>query len=179
MRIQCNMCNVYRCLKQMLDLCKHLSQMFTRCGSAFGGFWVLRHNIRSPLWAPTQPRFYLNFWRLSEWTRLALFYRFFFLPTSYLVETKMSQQKNNQKVACNMSNFSPILVSNISFLLLPTGSPIMKLGQFWPFGPPPDHPKWYLTSKSSPQPSISIFRKSKKKLATFPINFFRGITKVW
>ena len=85
----------------------------------------------------------------------------------------MSQQKNNQKVACNMSNLSPILVSIFSFLLLPTGSPLMKLGQFWPFGPPPDHPKWYLTSKSSPQPSISIFRKSKKELAIFYTHIYK------
>ena len=91
----------------------------------------------------------------------------------------MSQQKNNQKVVCNMYNLAPILVSNFPLLLLPTGSPLMKLWQFWPFQSPPDHPKCYLTAKSSPQPSIHIFRKSKKKLATFPIDFFRGIAKVW
>ena len=78
-----------------------------------------------------------------------------------------------------MYNLAPILVSNFPLLLLPTGSPLMKLWQFWPFQSPPDHPKCYLTAKSSPQPSIHIFRKSKKKLATFPIDFFRGIAKVW
>ena len=91
----------------------------------------------------------------------------------------MFQQKNNQKVVCNMYNLAPILVSNFPLLLLPTGSPLMKLWQFWPFQSPPDHPKCYLTAKSSPQPSIHIFRKSQKKLATFPIDFFRGIAKVW
>ena len=91
----------------------------------------------------------------------------------------MFQQKNNQKVVCNMYNLAPILVSNFPLLLLPTGSPLMKLWQFWPFQSPPDHTKCYLTAKSSPQPSIHIFRKSQKKLATFPIDFFRGIAKVW
>ena len=55
----------------------------------------------------------------------------------------------------------------------------MKSRKVWPLRPPPDHTKCNLTAKSSPQPSILIFRKSLKKLATFPINFFRGITKVW
>ena len=41
------------------------------------------------------------------------------------------------------------------------------------------HTKCNLTEKSSPLPSILIFMKSKKELATFPIIFFRGITKVW
>ena len=41
------------------------------------------------------------------------------------------------------------------------------------------HTKCNLTEKSSPLPSILIFMKSKKELATFPINFFRGIKKVW
>ena len=51
-------------------------------------------------------------------------------PTSYLAETKMFQQKNNPKVVCNMYNRVPFLVSHFSFLLLPTGSPLMKLWQF-------------------------------------------------
>ena len=71
------------------------------------------------------------------------------------------------------------MVGHFSFLLLATGSPLLKSWQFWPFQSPPDHTKCYLTAKSSPQPSIHIFRKSKKKLATFPIDFFRGIAKVW
>ena len=93
-------------------------------------------------------------------------------PTSYLAQARMFQQKNNQKVVCNMYNWAPILVSNLSFLLLPTGSPLMKLWQFWPFQSPPDHTKCYLTAKSSPQPSIHIFRKSKKKWQLFPLIFF-------
>ena len=53
-------------------------------------------------------------------------------------------------------------------LLLLTGSPLMKLRQFWPFQPPPDHTKCYLTAKSRSQPSIHIYRKS---------NFFSGNSK--
>ena len=68
---------------------------------------------------------------------------------------------------------------SIAFILLPTGSPLTKLGQFWPLLTSPGLTKCYLTAKSSLQHSIHIFRKSQKKLATFPINFFRGITKVW
>ena len=103
----------------------------------------------------------------------------FFVPTTYLAETKMSQQKNNQKVACNMSNLSPILVSIFSFLLLPTGSPLMKLRQFWPFQPPPDHTKCYLAAKSSPQPWIHTSSKIKNKFTTLPIIIIRGIAKLW
>ena len=75
-------------------------------------------------------------WRLSEQrggggekhppnfrSTFATFRPNFFLPTSYLAETKMSEQKNSQKVVCNMSNLSPILVRIFFFLLLPTGSP--------------------------------------------------------
>ena len=65
---------------------------------------------------------------------------------------RMFQQKNNQKVVCNLYNWTPILVSNLSILLLPTGSPLMKLWQFWPFQSPPDHTKCYLTAKISTQP---------------------------
>ena len=96
------------------------------------------------------------------WTTFGTFWPICFVPTTYLAETKMSQQKNNQKVACNMSNLPPILVSIFSFLLLPTGSPLMKLGQVWPLWPLPDHTKCFLTLKCSPQPSIHIFWKSKK-----------------
>ena len=71
------------------------------------------------------------------------------------------------------------MVSHFPLLLLPTGSPLMKFRQVWPLRHSPDHTKRNLTEKSSPQPSILIFRKSQKKLATFPINFFRGIAKVW
>ena len=83
------------------------------------------------------------------------------------------------RVFATCATWHLFLVSHFSFLLLPTVSPLMKLWQFWPFQSPPDHPKCYLTAKSSPQPSIHIFRKSQKKLATFPIDFFRGMAKVW
>ena len=66
-------------------------------------------------------------YNLSLESRLTLFERNLFLQP-HIAETKMSQ-KNNQKVACNMSNLPPILVSIFSFLVLPTGSPLMKLGQ--------------------------------------------------
>ena len=78
----------------------------------------------------------------------------------------------------NINQLSWATNYHFAFLLLPTGSPLMKLRQVCPLWPPPDHTECNLTEKSSPQPSILIFRKSKKKLATFPINFFRGIAKV-
>ena len=78
----------------------------------------------------------------------------------------------------NMPQLTFICVMNFAFILLPTGSPLMKLGQFWPLLPSPGQTKCYMTAKSSLLHSIYIFRKSKKKLATFPINFFRGIAKV-
>ena len=63
-------------------------------------------------------------------------------------------------MACKKYNDGPILVSTFSFLLLP----------LWNWST-----KGYRTAKSSPQPSIIIFGKSKK--FAFPINFFPGITK--
>ena len=60
-------------------------------------------------------------------------------------------------------------------VFFPSCCSLMKLRQFWPFQPPPDPTKCFLTAKSSPQPSIHIFRKSKKKLATLPINIFGGM----
>ena len=92
---------------------------------------------------------------------------------------KKLQHKKNQKVTCNMLQLTFICVSYFGFILLPTGSPLMKLGQFWPLLPSPGKTKCYMNAKSSLQHSIHIFRKSQKKLATFPINFFRGITNVW
>ena len=67
-------------------------------------------------------------------------------------------------MACKKYNDGPILVSTFSFLLLPTRSPLWNWST-----------KGYRTAKSSPQPSIIIFGKSKK--FAFPINFFPGITK--
>ena len=51
-------------------------------------------------------------------------------PTPKLAETKMLQHKKNQKVTCNMLQLTFICVSYFGFILLPTGSPLMKLGQF-------------------------------------------------
>ena len=76
---------------------------------------------------------------------------------------KMFQQKNKQQVVCNLVS---ILASNFSLLLLPTGSPLTKLRQFWPLLPPPKHTICCMTAKSSLQPSI--YRKSKKDWQLFP-----------
>ena len=75
---------------------------------------------------------------------------------------------------CNMLQLTFICVMNFSFILLPTGSPLPKVGQFWPLLPSPDQTKCFLSAKRSLQHSIYILRKSKKKLATFPIKFFSG-----
>ena len=85
-----------------------------------------------------------------HWKHLLYFLTKKWFPTSYLAQARMFQQKNNQKVVCNMYNWAPILVSNFSFLLLPTGSPLMKSWQFWLFQSPPNHTNCYLTAKSSP-----------------------------
>ena len=45
--------------------------------------------------SPTFPGIFCTFWPN------------FFYSTSYLAETQMSQQTNNQKVSCNMSNLPP------------------------------------------------------------------------
>ena len=69
-------------------------------------------------------------WRLGE-ERVCHFLTEFFSPN--LAETKMSQQKNNQKVACNLSNLPPlILVSIFSFLLLLTGAILTIPATSWP-----------------------------------------------
>ena len=47
-----------------------------------------------------------------------------------LAETKMLHHKKDQKVTCNMLQLTFICVSNFGFILLPTGSPLTKLGQF-------------------------------------------------
>ena len=84
----------------------------------------------------------------------------------------MLQHKKTPKVMCNMLKLATICASHFAFLLLPTGSPLMKLGQFWPLLPPPGQTKCYLTAKSSLQHSIHIFRKSKKNQQLFLWAFF-------
>ena len=56
---------------------------------------------------------------------------------------------------------------------------LMKLRQFWPFQPPPDHTKCYLAAKSSPQPWIHTSSEIKNKFTTLPIIIIRGIAKLW
>ena len=78
----------------------------------------------------------------------------------------------------NMLQLTFVCVNNFSFILLPTGSPLTILGQFWPLLPSPGLTKRCLTAKSSLQHSIHIFRKSHKKLATFSLSIFRGTTYI-
>ena len=73
---------------------------------------------------------------------------------------------------CNMLKLATICASHFAFLLLPTGSPLMKLSQFWTLLPSPGQTNWYLTAKSSLQHSIHIFRKSKKNQQLFLWAFF-------
>ena len=84
----------------------------------------------------------------------------------------MLQHKKTPKVTCNVLKLATICASHFAFLLLPTGSPLMKISQFWPLLPPPGQTKCYLTAKSSLQHSIHIFRKSKKNQQLFLWAFF-------
>ena len=72
----------------------------------------------------------------------------------------------------NMPQLTFICVMNFAFILLSTGSPLMKLGQFWPLLPSPGQTKCYMTAKSSLPYSIYIFGKSKKNWQLFPLIFF-------
>ena len=42
----------------------------------------------------------------------------------------IGKRKKTQKVTCNVLKLATICASHFAFLLLPTGSPLMKLGQF-------------------------------------------------
>ena len=99
----------------------------------------------------------------------------FFLQHHISPRLRCSKRKITKKVLARCLTFHLFwtLVSIFSFLLLPTGSTLMKLGQVWPLWPPPDHTKCFLTLKSSPQPFIYIFRKSKK-IGNFSHSFFSG-----
>ena len=69
----------------------------------------------------------------------------------------------------NMLQLTFFCVMNFAFILLPTGSPLMKLGQFWPLLPPPSMTKYYFTEQSSLWHSFYIFR-NREKMVTFPNN---------
>ena len=48
----------------------------------------------------------------------------------YIAETKMLQHKKIPKVTCTVLKLATICASHFAFILLPTGSPLTKLGQF-------------------------------------------------
>ena len=50
-------------------------------------------------------------------------------PTPKLAKTKMLQHKKAPKVTCNVLKLATFCVSHFAFLLLPTGSTLMKLDQ--------------------------------------------------
>ena len=70
------------------------------------------------------------------------------------------QTQPNPKVMWNILQLTFICVMNFAFILFPTESPLVKLGQFWPLLPSPGWTKCYLIAKSSLQ--HSIFMKSQK-----------------
>ena len=72
----------------------------------------------------------------------------------------LGQTQPNPKVMWNILQLTFICVMNFAFILFPTESPLVKLGQFWPLLPSPGWTKCYLIAKSSLQ--HSIFMKSQK-----------------
>ena len=100
--------------------------------------------------------------------RLALFDQIFFSQPHISPRPRCPNRKISKKLLAIC-----LTCHQFWFVFFPSCCSLTKLGQFWPFRPPPGHPKWYLTSKSSLQPSIHIFRKSKKN-GNFSHLFFSG-----
>ena len=86
-------------------------------------------------------------------------------------ETALSAEPIVDKEFYQMRDQSAPLMQPISLLLHPI-LPVYAIfvSNYWP---------WYDTGSRYWTEHQSVDRKSKKKLATFPIDFFRGITKVW
>ena len=87
------------------------------------------------------------------------------------------QTQPNPKVMWNILQLTFICVMNFAFILFPTESPLVKLGQFWPLLPSPGCTKCYLIAKSSLQ--HSIFMKSQKIGKLFFEHFTGNHIYVW
>ena len=70
-------------------------------------------------------------------------------PTPFLAKTSMSQLRINLKTTSDMLVQASLLVRFFGSLLLSTGSPLLKLGEFWPVLPPHDRMRFFWALKSS------------------------------
>ena len=112
--------------------------------------------------------YFSNFWQF--WIFFGNFDNFFAMLTNvdkfWQILSRWSgpliwcQTKPNPKVMWNILQLTFICVMNFAFILFPTESPLVKLGQFWPLLPSPCCTKCYLIAKISLQ--HSIFMKSQK-----------------